>query len=191
MDVDDSRVFDAGDLIIQGSVEENLHRLQLVFDEIVHSGRTPIVLGGEHTISYGCVNALNDVAVLSFDAHLDMRDEYLGLKLSHATFMRRLIESKGSTNFMELGIRAVCNEELDFVEKENVEYVNRFGYNDYYCITNNKEINDFLSGFHKVYLTIDMDVLDPSYAPAVGNPVPEGLSPTILLDLLKHICEKT
>jgi len=145
------------------------------------------VLGGEHTVTYGCVKALKDVAVLSFDAHLDMRDEYLGLRLSHATFMRRLIESMGSGRVMEVGVRAVCNEELEFAEKKNVEYITALDVMKNPVSKIVKRINEFLLRFDRFYLTVDMDVLDPAYAPAVGNPVPEGLSQTTLLDLLKPV----
>jgi len=189
-DIDDLKIFDAGDLIIQGTIEENLSCLRLVIEEIRSAGKIPIVFGGEHTITHGCVQAFNDVALLSFDAHLDMRDEYLGRKLSHATFMRRICESIGSDKILEIGIRAVCNEEIEFVDRENVAYITSLEIikHDKREVTN--KIRNHLSQFEHLYLTIDMDVLDPSYAPAVGNPVPEGLSPTILLDLLQNVCEK-
>lgn len=188
-DVDDLKVFDAGDLILNGTVEENLDRLQLVIGEILASGKVPMSLGGEHTITYGCVKPLKDAAVLSFDAHLDMRDEYLGRRLSHATFMRRIAESIGSERIMEIGIRAICNEEIEFTEKWKVEYITSLDVmkDDRHRLI--KRIHDFLSKFKAFYLTVDVDVLDPAYAPAVGNPVPEGLSPTILLDLIESTCE--
>lgn len=188
-DVEDLKVFDAGDLILNGTIEENLNRLQLVVGDILASGRIPICLGGEHTITYGCVKPFKDTAVLSFDAHLDMRDEYLGRRLSHATFMRRIAESIGSDRIMEIGVRAVCDEEIEFAEKGKAEYITSLDVmrDDRRSLI--KRIHDFLSKFNKVYLTIDVDVLDPSYAPAVGNPVPEGLSPTSLLDMLQIACE--
>jgi len=188
-DVEDLKVFDAGDLIINGTVEENLDRLQLVVGEILAAGKVPISLGGEHTITYGCVRPLKDAAVLSFDAHLDMRDEYLGRRLSHATFMRRIAESIGSERIMEIGIRAICNEEIEFAEKEKAEYITTLEVMKDDRRRLIKRIHDFLSKFNKFYLTIDVDILDPSYAPAVGNPVPEGLSPTILLDLIQSACD--
>lgn len=188
-DVENLRAFDAGDLILNGNIEENLERLQRIIGEIVASQKFPISLGGEHTITYGCVKPLKNTAILSFDAHLDLRDEYLGRRLSHATFMRRIAEAIGSDRIMEIGIRAICNEEVVFAEKGNVEYITSL---ETMRDTRSKltgRIHDFLSKFNRFYLTIDVDVLDPSYAPAVGNPVPEGLSPTVLLDLLKVACE--
>lgn len=188
-DIDDLKAFDAGDLIVLGTVEETLDRLQLVVGEISAAGKIPIVLGGEHTITYGCVKPLKDVAVLSFDAHLDMRDEYIGRRLSHATFMRRICESIGPEKVMEVGIRSVCKEELEYVEKEDVKYITSLEIMKPNLSGVVKRIDGFLSEFKGFYLTIDMDILDPSYAPAVGNPSPEGLSPTVLLDLLQEVCE--
>ncbi|MDQ1278919.1 MAG: Agmatinase [Thermoproteota archaeon] len=188
-DVEDAEVFDVGDMILNGTIEESLDRLQHVVGEVLASKKILVSLGGEHTITYGCVKSLKDVAILSFDAHLDMRDEYLGRRLSHATFMRRIAEFIGSDRIMEIGIRAICNEEVAFAEKANVEYITAPE-----AMRNNRteltgRIHDFLSKFNRFYLTIDVDVLDPSYAPAVGNPVPEGLSPTVLLDLVQAACE--
>ena len=188
LDVEDLSIGDIGDLDIIEDVEGTLQRLQLVLKEILDAEKNPIVLGGEHTVTYGCVKAFNDVAVISFDAHMDLRDEYLGSKLSHATFMRRLCEQLGSETIVEVGVRAVCREELNFAEKTGLKYVTSLdimrSVKDI-----NKEIKDVLSSFSQVYVTIDMDVLDPAYAPGVGNPVPEGLSPTTLLDILQNICD--
>ncbi|MCJ7631609.1 agmatinase [Candidatus Bathyarchaeota archaeon] len=188
LDVENLGIKDIGDLDILGDVDGTVQRLQLVLKEILDAKKIPIVLGGEHTVTYGCIKAFNDVAVISFDAHMDLRDEYLGSKLSHATFMRRLCEQLGSEMFVEVGIRAVCKEELDFAEKTGLKYVT--SPDIMRSVTDiDKVIKDVLSSFHQIYVTIDMDVLDPAYAPAVGNPIPEGLSPTTLLDILQKICE--
>jgi len=190
LDVEDLSVQDIGDLEILEDVEGTLQRLRLVLGEVLDAGKIPIVLGGEHTITYGCVQALEDAAVVSFDAHMDLRDEYLGSRLSHATFMRRLCEQLGSERVVEVGVRAVCREELDFAEKTGLRYITSLDVIRLGVENTIKEIRDELSGFSQVYVTVDMDVLDPAYAPGVGNPVPEGLSPTTLLDVLQGLCDR-
>ncbi len=186
--MEDVSIQDIGDLEVMESVEETLKRLRLVLKETGEAGKKPIVLGGEHTVTFGCADTFKDAAVLGFDAHMDCRDEYLGSRLSHATFMRRLCEKRGSDTVVEVGVRAVCREELSFAENTGLKYiaapdVMRRGLNGTV-----KEIKDVLSSFSQVYVTVDMDVLDPAYAPGVGNPVPEGISPTMLLDLLREVC---
>lgn len=180
------RLFDMGDLNVLASVEGTLDRLETVVREVLDAGKFPVILGGEHTITYGAVKALGDgVAVLSFDAHMDLRDEYLGSRLSHATFMRRLAELIGPEKVMEVGVRAVSREELGFAEDSGLQYISERE------IVSGEGIVDvidaFLSDQKRVYLTIDMDVIDPSYAPAVGNPFPGGMSPTALLDILQSV----
>jgi agmatinase len=190
LDVEDLGICDIGDLNVLGDLEGTLQRLRRVIGEALDSKKIPIALGGEHTLTYGCVKAFSEVAVLSFDAHMDLRDEYLGVKLSHATFMRRLQESLGADRIVEVGVRALCREELELAEKANLKYIKSADVIRRGSQWTVKEVKDALSSFERVYLTIDMDVLDPSYAPAVGNPVPEGLSPTILLDIIQPLCDR-
>ncbi len=190
IDVEDLSIQDIGDLDILEDVEKTLQRLQLVLKEVTRAKKKTIVLGGEHTVTYGCVQNFKNTAVISFDAHMDARDQYLGSRLSHATFMRRLCEQLGSENIIEVGSRAVCKEELDFAKSTDLKYitspeVTRLGEKNTI-----KEIQDRLSSFKQLYITIDMDVLDPAHAAGVGNPVPEGLSPTMLLNILQEICDR-
>ncbi len=188
LDVEDFKIHDLGDLNIFGDVGDTLKRLKQVIGDTLESNKIPITLGGEHTITYGCVEAFHDIAILSFDAHMDLRDKYLGLELSHATFMRRLCESLGSDRIVEVGIRAFSKEELDYANKENLRYITSMEIKRQKPEQIVKDIQDALSNFERIYLTIDMDVLDPSFAPAVGNPIPEGLSPHLLLNILQSLC---
>jgi agmatinase len=188
LDVENFKLYDLGDLNILGDLEGTLERLKQVISETIDSNKIPITLGGEHTITYSCVNAFHNVAVLSFDAHMDLRDKYLGLKLSHATFMRRLCESLGADRIVEVGVRALSKEELDYAHKENLRYITSMDIKRQKIEQVVKDIQNALSNFERIYLTIDMDVLDPSFAPAVGNPIPEGLSPHILLNILQSLC---
>lgn len=189
LDIEDLKLKDIGDLNIQENVEDTLKRLILVLGEILETKVTPITLGGEHTITYGCIQAFKDIAVINFDAHMDLRDEYLGSKISHATFMRRVCEKLGTERVVEVGVRAVSREELEFAEKTELRYITSLNIMRGGIKNVTEEIIDTLSSFSKIYVTIDLDVLDPAYAPGVGNPVPEGLSPTTLIDILHEICD--
>jgi agmatinase len=127
--------------------------------------------------------------VVSFDAHLDLRNEYLGLTVSHTTFMRRINEDIKSCRILEIGTRAVCKEELDYAKDREIDYISAHQIRKDGTKSAAKTIKSILEGYEKVYITIDMDVLDPAFAPAVSNPEPEGLDTATLLDLLETVCE--
>lgn len=190
LDAEDLRIQDIGDLEVHNDTNETLQRLHLVLKEIVDAKQTPIVLGGEHTVTYGCIQTFQDTGIITFDAHMDLRNEYLGTNLSHATFMRRICEQLGADKIVEIGIRAVCREELNFAEKTGLRYVTSLDIGNRGVTKIVQELQDWIKNFQQVYVSIDMDVLDPAYAPGVGNPVPEGISTTTLLDLLRGICDR-
>ena len=190
VDVEDLKIHDLGDLHVAGDVELTLGRLALVAKDLFDANKVPVFIGGEHSITLGITRSLDEnVAVVSFDAHLDLRDNYLGLSVSHTTFMRRIKEEVKPSKILEIGTRAVCREELDYAKEAGIEYltahqIRKDGVNKMV-----KAINDILEGYKKVYLTIDMDVLDPAFVPAVPNPEPEGLDTSTLLGLLEAVCD--
>jgi len=191
LDVENLKICDLGDLNITESLQETLQRLEKVLGNVVSAKKFPVVLGGEHSVTLGTVKAFGtDVAVLDLDAHMDLRDEYMQSRLSHTTFMRRLAELIGPEKIIEVGVRALCKADLDYAKKTGLTYITA---HDLHHISIEKAIQmiqDKLADFNKIYLTIDIDVLDPSVAPAVGNPEPEGISTHMLLDLLAGICDK-
>jgi agmatinase len=185
VDLEELKICDAGDLHVVNDTQETLRRMELVTKEILENSKIPVFLGGEHTITLGAVKGAGDgLAVLCFDAHLDLRDEYMGQSVCHATVMRRISETSEAPKIVMVGTRAVCKEELEYAEKQGIRYVTSQKIMQMGVEAALKEINSFLSGCGKVYLTIDMDVLDPAYAPAVQTPEPEGLSTSILLEML-------
>ena len=190
IDIEDLKTHDLGDLHVAGDVELTLGRLALVAQDLFDDGKVPVFIGGEHTISLGVARSLGKgVAVVSFDAHLDLRDDYLGLTVSHTTFMRRINEDVKPAKILEVGTRAVCKEELDYAKEAGIDYltshqIRKDGVNE-----TAETIKDALKGYEKVYVTVDMDVLDPAYVPAVPNPEPEGLDTSTLLDLLEAVCD--
>ena len=124
VDVEELEIHDLGDLHVAGDVELTLGRLALVAQDLFEESKIPVFIGGEHTITLGVVRSLgDDVAVVSFDAHLDLRDNYLGLDVSHTTFMRRIKEDVKPSKILEIGTRAVCKEELDYAKEAGIDYV--------------------------------------------------------------------
>ncbi|MDH5690396.1 MAG: agmatinase, partial [Candidatus Bathyarchaeota archaeon] len=185
MDIEDLKIHDLGDLHVAGDVELTLGRLALVAQDLFDAKKVPVFIGGEHTITLGVMRSLDEnVALVSFDAHLDLRDDYLGLTLSHTTFMRRIKETVNPSKILEIGTRAVCREELDYAKKSGIEFLTAHQIRKDGIKNMVETIDDILEGYEKIYLTIDMDVLDPAFVPAVQNPEPEGLDTPTLLDLL-------
>jgi len=194
IDVEELRIHDMGDLHISASTEETLERLARVIGEIFDSGKTPVIIGGEHTITLGVLKGLSNkvskTAVLSFDAHLDLRDEFMGLRLSHTTFMRRLNEQLKPVKILEVGTRAVCREELEYTEKAGIGFITAQQIRRDGIKQTLKVLKQKLADVKSVYVSVDMDVLDPAYAPAVQNPEPDGLESHTLLDILCSVCDK-
>lgn len=190
VDAEDLRVHDLGDLHIAGKVDETLSQLELVVKEILKAKKLPVLIGGEHTITLGAAKSIDEnIAIVCFDAHLDMRDEYMGLMISHTTFMRRICEQVKPQKILEIGTRAVCKEELDFAKKQRIQFLTVQQIMEDGLKKTIQKIENSLSEFNKTYLTIDMDVLDPAFAPAVQNPEPDGLDMHTFLELLYEICK--
>ncbi|MBC7130841.1 arginase family protein, partial [Candidatus Bathyarchaeota archaeon] len=127
LDVEDLQLHDLGDLHVSTDVNKTLEKLSLVIEEVKVNGKIPVVIGGEHTLTLGVLKGLGDkalkTAVVSFDAHLDLRDEFMGLRLSHTTFMRRAKELVKPARIIEVGTRAVCKEELEYAKKAGIEFI--------------------------------------------------------------------
>ena len=194
IDVEDLKLHDLGDLHVSTDTEKTLERTSMVIRDILETGKIPITIGGEHTITLGIVKGLGDkatnAAVVSFDAHLDLRNEYMGLKLSHTTFMRRINEQIKTGKIIEVGTRAVCKEELAYAKKAGIEFFNTQQIRKEGSQRIANQLRKELSRYKNIYLSIDMDILDPSYTPAVQNPEPEGIETYALFDILCGVCDK-
>ena len=192
VDVEDLRLHDLGDLHVAGDAEETLKRLEKVMSELLEARKTPVLIGGEHTITLGAARAFKgrNFAVVSFDAHLDLRNEYMNLKTSHTTFMRRLNEQVKPRKIVEIGTRAVCKEELAYAKKAGIAYITTHEIRNNGVEETSEKVEKLLSGINQVYLSIDLDVLDPAFAPAVQNPEPNGLCIHMFYELLGKLCSK-
>jgi agmatinase len=183
--IEDLKICDLGNLIIVDDFNQNFLNLKNVLSKIFSLRKFPVVLGGEHTLTYSVAEAFPEkFGIISFDAHLDLRDEYLGKRFSHTTFMRRIIEKNGGERVFFVGTRAVCKEELEYTKKEKIGFLTSLQVKTQNIKETLKTLRNFASSFSGVYLTVDIDVLDPAYAPAASNPEPEGLDPTTLTSIL-------
>jgi len=194
MDIEDLQLHDLGDLHVSFDMKKTLEMLELVIKEIIEAGKTPVTIGGEHTITLGILKGLGEkmpeTAVVSFDAHLDLRRSFSGLKLSHTTFMRKVQEETNPAKLIAVGTRAVCKKELSYAKRSNIEFFTMQQIRTSGLRNIAVHLKEKISNYQSVYLTIDMDVLDPSFVPAVQNPEPDGLETHALLDLLYTICDK-
>ena len=194
IDVEDLRLHDLGDLHVSASTEQTLDMLERVVKEVLDAGKMPVTIGGEHTITLGVLKGLgknaSKTAVVSFDAHLDLRDEFMGLRLSHTTFMRRINEEAKPAKIIEVGTRAVCKEELEYAKKAGIEFFTAQHIRKTGSEKIARQLKEKLAKYESLYLSVDMDVLDPAYAPAVQNPEPDGIEMHTLLDILCGICDK-
>lgn len=185
-DMTDYSYFDSGDLELPfGSPEKVLDDIQQRSETILNDGKIPFMIGGEHLVTLGQVRAVskkyNDLYIIHFDAHADLRDDYLGQKLSHACVLRRCHEIVGDGHIFQFGIRSGDREEFKFAEKHT--YMNKFNFDTLEETVNNlKEKN--------VYLTVDLDVLDPSIFAGTGTPEAGGVTFDELRKALTLVCSK-
>jgi len=191
VDIEDLRLHDLGDLHVTSDTDETLKRLEQVMKELLKAGKTPVLIGGEHTITLGATRAMGkNCAVISFDAHLDLRNEYMNLKTSHTTFMRRINEQVHPQKMVEIGTRAVCKEELDYAKKAGINYITVQQIRNNGVEKTIEKVEKLLKGVKRIYLSIDMDVLDPGFVPAVQNPEPDGLCTRMFYELLNGLCDR-
>lgn len=178
-------VYTLFELPVLGKPENTMMEIvETSVSEVVSDGKVPVVLGGEHTVSLPVVMALKDEVdhVVVLDAHPDLYDEYEGRRISQATVCRRISELVASVTLV--GVRTMGIEEKEFLEKSNNIKV----IHSYDLHRRNKIDFSFLKD-KKIYISVDVDVLDPPYVPCVGNPEPGGLNYREVLDIIRGIIE--
>lgn len=191
VDIENVPIYDAGDLHVVDDASETLNRLSKVTKDLLSAGKVPVFIGGEHTITLGPARSLpKSTGMVSFDAHGDLRDEYGGGKLSHATVLRRVTEVVGTEGVMVCGVRALCREEVDFIEQRNVQRMTPWEIREMGLAKAAQRIMAFSRMFQHTYLTIDSDVLDPAFAPGVANPEFNGMTPEELLSLATTVADE-
>ncbi len=180
----DRKIFDGGDLELPfGAPESMLRMIEKQAATILKDGKRPFLLGGEHLVTLGAVRAavkkFPDLHILHFDAHADLRDDYLGQKLSHACVLRKCHELVGDGKIYQFGIRSGDKSEFDW-GKEHV-FTRLFDF---------EGLDGALRALagKPVYLTVDLDVLDPSVFPGTGTPEPGGVSFDVLRKAVTDAC---
>lgn len=186
-DLMDISVFDSGDLeLCFGSSEMALLDIEKRANEILHAGKFPLLLGGEHLVTLAAVRAVfhkyPDLHIIHFDAHADLRDDYLGAKLSHACVLRRCHELLGDNRIHQFCIRSGEREEFQFAAQHTDFHPFSFdGLQETVRELNEKQV--------PVYFTIDLDCLDPSVFPGTGTPEAGGVSFLELLDAIRTVSQ--
>lgn len=179
------KVFDSGDLELPfGNPAQVLDDIRERTKLILNDGKIPCMIGGEHLVTLGAVQAVSekysDLHIVHFDAHADLRDDYLGQKLSHACVLRRCHDILGGGRIYQFGIRSGDRDEFLFAKKHT--YMNRFNFDTL------PETVERLKG-KPVYFTLDLDVLDPSEFPGTGTPEAGGVSFMQLLNAVRKVSE--
>ena len=182
--------YDFGDVnVIPGNCEKTCKIIEDTVNELIELDIKPIIIGGEHSSSIGAIKALYEkygkLTVVHMDAHRDLAFDFIGEKYSHATVMRRVHEL--GADLVQIGIRSFSKEEDEFVKSTyNIQTFK------------NKDVHKHMDAIEyyltniggPIYISIDMDVLDPSIAPNVGNPVPCGLFVSELEDIIRTLSHK-
>ena len=176
-----TEVYDFGDLeVVHGNFKKTCLNLKTTISEILDMGLVPLTIGGDHSISYCILKAmeendglnLQNITIIYFDAHMDLRNLYMGDKYSHATVMHRIFDMDPK-DMIQIGVRSSSEEEVTFACEKNLSI-----YTSYDVDEKLEEIITFLKNIKgPIYLSIDIDVLDPAYAPSVGTPSSCGLNP--------------
>jgi len=175
-------VFDGGDLdLVFGSAQKALEQIRACTEEILRDGKLPVMMGGEHLVTLGAMEAVvkkyPEVRVIHLDAHADLRDAYMGEKLSHATVMRRIWELVGDGRICQLGIRS----------GEKAEFAFAGAHTELHPFTLEAAAQAAAkAGGSPVYLSIDLDVLDCGVFPGTGTPEAGGVTFRELLKALLH-----
>lgn len=191
--LEDIKIGDIGDVdILYSNHRYNFKKITEMVKSIKSNNALPVILGGDHSITYPIVKGLIDkkeIDIIHFDAHLDFKDNIVGLKYTNSSPIKRISELSFINNITSIGIRGIRVAEEDY--KDAINNGNKIITSYQLQKSGVKSILEGLSYSYNTYVTIDIDVLDPSIAPGTGSPEPEGLSFTQLRKLLKDITNNT
>ncbi|MDN3365270.1 agmatinase [Priestia megaterium] len=186
-ELEEVKYFDAGDIPLPfGNPQRSLNMIEEYIDQLLAADKFPLGMGGEHLVSWPVMKAMYkkypDLAIIHMDAHTDLREEYEGEPLSHSTPIRKVAELIGPENVHSFGIRSGMKEEFQWA-KENGMHISKFE-----VLEPLKEILPTLAG-RPVYVTIDIDVLDPAHAPGTGTVDAGGITSKELLASIHAIAK--
>jgi agmatinase len=186
-ELEEVKYFDAGDIPLPfGNPQRSLNIIEDYIDQLLTDGKTPLGMGGEHLVSWPVMKAVAkrypELAIIHMDAHTDLREEYEGEPLSHSTPIRKIAEHIGPENVYSFGIRSGMKEEFQWAKKNGM-HISKFE-----VLEPLKEILPKLGG-RPVYVTIDIDVLDPAHAPGTGTVDAGGITSKELLASIHEIAK--
>ena len=182
VDLEQVNIQDLGNLQHTVNVEKMIEMTKKTTTELSESSNQLFILGGEHSLTYATYTSIpKDTGYVVFDAHYDLRNEYADTKFSHAAYLRRIVEECGGENIIHVGARAFVKEEFEFLTENNIKTISDSQ------IRNNegpKLLKEMTKNFDNLYVSIDLDVLDPAFAPGVGNPEALGITSRELYDMV-------
>ena len=188
LDLESTNIEDLGNTIHTVVAEKMLEMVQKITAELLQRNKQLIILGGEHLITLGTYMSFpKETGYLVFDAHYDLRNEYADIKLIHASYLRRIVEKRGAENIVHIGARAFVKEELAFLTENKIKTISD---KDIREGNGPRLIKDAISIFDKIYTSFDLDVLDPAFAPGVGNPESVGITSRELFDMIHSLGDK-
>lgn len=184
IDLEDVPFHDSGDVNCE-SLEEMMGGVGNVVEHILKEDKFPIIIGGEHSLTPPAVRKFENIGVIILDAHLDFRNQYLDEMNSHACVTRRVSELVGIDKVLSIGVRSMEREEKKEGKKLGLRYIDAFRLRE---LGMEKILEDV--EWERIYLSLDMDFFDPSFAPGVGNPDYFGLSPTYAKECIDILAPK-
>jgi len=189
VDLEQVNIEDLGNLQHTVVAQNMIDMVRKTTTDLKDSSNQLIILGGEHSLTYGSYMSYpKDTGYVVFDAHYDLRDEYADIKLSHAAYLRRIVEERGPENIIHVGARAFVKEELEFLTEHNISTISD---SDIRNGDGPKLLKQLTDKFENLYVSIDLDVLDPAFAPGVGNPEAIGITSRELYDMIVSLENKT
>ena len=187
VDLETANIEDLGNTRHTVVVSEMIDMVKKITAELVAKQKQLFILGGEHSITYGTYTSFpKETGYVVFDAHYDLRDEFADTKLSHASYLRRIVEERGSDNILHVGARAFVAEELEFLQENNIKTITDKEIRDG---KGSQLLRDHVSSFDSIYSSFDLDVLDPAFAPGVGNPEAAGITSRELFDMISSFSD--
>jgi agmatinase len=189
IDFSDLKIHDAGDLNLGEQISTALPAVESTVTKHVADGKTPIMLGGEHSLTLPAAKQCKPDGILILDAHLDLRSEYEGEKYSHACTTRHLLEQV-TENIVQIGIRSGSKEEYTFAKQHDLRYYTADYIYEKGITSIIEEIKDYI-GPGKLYISLDMDAIDPAYAPGIGTPEPYGITPRDTREVLWNFARQS
>ena len=188
VDLEIANIKDYGNIQHTVVATEMLEMVEKITNELRKEKKPLVILGGEHLLTLGSYMSFpKNIGYVVFDAHYDLRNEYANTKLSHAAYLRRIVEQRGAENVVHVGARSFVKEELEFLTKNKINSISdkevRLG-------NAGRQLKDSISTFDELYVSIDLDVVDPAFAPGVGNPEAVGITSRELYDLVTSLDNK-